>query len=167
MSRKKCRRTIRILPPGMTPFEYAQYQASNLTVPEWNEQMTPVIAAIEALSRGEWDVHENWQPLFFALNRIESMTKLKRVDVKEWVESCQAVFVTSLDRMNATGATAFKANELATIREIGQVYGDLLKEVTHKFFQEACAHTDANVQRIIKQRGPGVKDIGGCLIEAH
>ena len=164
MSRKRCIRKVYMLPKGMTPLEYAQKQASLLTTAEWNDQMVPVIRSIEALSRGEWD-NATWNALFYALNRIESMTKLKRVDVTEWIEECQQVFVNALGRRDKTGATAFKADELAKIREIGQVYGDLLKEVTHKFFHQACDHTEANVNRIIKQKGSGVKDVHGCLIE--
>lgn len=164
MSRKRCIRKVYVLPPGMTPIQYAQKQASLLTTAEWNEQMIPVVKATEALSRGEWE-NSTWNALFYALNRIESMTKLEKVDVADWIESCQQVFVDALDRREKTGSREFKASELATIREIGQVYGDLLKEVTHKFFHQACEHTEANVQRIIKQKGDRVTDVSGCLIE--
>ena len=47
-----------------------------------------------------------------------------------------------------TGATAFRANELLTLRDMVKLYGDLLKEVTHKQFADACANTDANMTRI-------------------
>jgi hypothetical protein len=149
----------------VNPLEHAMFQASRLTVAEWNEQMAPVITATEQLAQGHWDPLEDWNPLFFALNRIESMLHIKRVDGKEFIDRAQQAFVTALDRQQKTGAKAFKADELATIREVSQVYGDLLREISHKDFKAACAHTDANVQRIIRQRGPKTVSKGGCILE--
>jgi len=45
------------------------------------------------------------------------------------------------------------------------VYGDLLKEVTHAQFQRATAHTNANVTRILKNKGK-MKNINDCVFEA-
>lgn len=160
--KKKCKRTHWAL---VNPIEHAQFQASKLTVAEWNEQMAPVITATEQLAQGHWNPLEDWNPLFFALNRIESMTYIKKVDAKDFISQAQQAFVSALDRQKTTGAKAFKADELATIREVAQVYGDLLREITHKDFKAARAHTDANVARIIRQRGPKTVVKGGCIVE--
>ena len=160
--RKHTNRTIHVLVPGRSPLEIAAYNASKLTAEEWNEQIVPVQVAIDGLCKGEWS-NNNWQALFDVLNRIESMLKLAKKPDHGFLDDSKAVFVTALDRREATGATAFKADEMATVKDIGQVYGDLLKEITHKGFQLACAHTNANVLRIIKTR-KSVKEIAGCLI---
>ena len=145
--------------------EHAKFQASTLTTAEWNEQMTPVITAIEQLMQGNWHPLEVWNKLFFALNRIESIVKLKRIADHGLIADAQAAFVSALDRHKTTGACALKANELATIREVAQVYGDLLREISHRDFRAICDHTEANVQRIIRQKGPSTVTAGGCVIE--
>ena len=76
MSRKRTNRKVWEL---IDPISHAAYQASKLTVAEWNTQMTPVLAAVESLRAGDWDPHENWQPMFEALMRIESILKLKHM----------------------------------------------------------------------------------------
>lgn len=162
--RKRTARKVWVLAPGVLPMEHARYQASRLTTAEWNTQVQPVVVAIDQLSQGQWDPWVNWQPMFMCLNRIESMLKLKRADGHGLIDDAQAVFVAALDRQKATGATSLKADELRILREVSQVYGDLLKEVTHKEFQDACNHTDANVQRIVRQKG-NVYSQGGCLVE--
>lgn len=149
----------------VNPIEHAQFQASLLTTAEWNEQMAPVITATEQLAKGNWNPWEDWNPLFYALNRIESILHIKRVSDGGFINQAQQAFVTALDRQQKTGAKAFKADELATIREVAQVYGDLLREITHKDFKAACAHTDANVSRIVRQRGPKTVVKGGCILE--
>jgi hypothetical protein len=161
--RKHTNRTVYALVPGRSPLEIATYNAAKLTPEEWNEQIVPVQVAIDGLCRGEWS-NDNWQAVFDVLNRIESMLKLAKRPDHGFLDGCKAIFVTALDRRESTGATAFKAQEMATVKDIGQVYGDLLKEITHKQFQMACAHTNANVARIIKCR-KGVKKVSGCLIE--
>lgn len=164
MTRKRTHRTVYALVPGMSPLEIATYNAAKLTPEEWNEQIVPVQVAIESLCRGDW-ANTTWQVIFDVLNRIESMLKLAKRPDHGFLDQCKAVFVTALDRRESTGATAFRAQEMAMVKDIGQVYGDLLKEITHKQFQLACAHTNANVMRIIKCR-KGVKKIAGCLIES-
>lgn len=147
--------------------QHAMFQASRLSVSEWNEQMAPVITATEQLAKGNWNPLEDWNPMFYALNRIESMLHIKRADDHGFIARAQAAFVTALDRQQKTGARAFNADELATIREVTEVYGDLLKEITHRDFKAACHHTDANVQRIIRQRGPKTVTKGGCILELN
>ena len=163
--RKRTNRKVWICAPGVTPLQHAQYQASVITPAEWVEQVQPVQVAIESLCQGHWDAHQDWQPLFMALNRIESMLKLQRAADNGLIDEAQAVFAAALDRQVATGTTAFKAAEMAIVREVGAVYGDLLREITHRDFQVACKHTDANVDRIVKQRTPGITDTSSCLIE--
>ena len=163
--RKRTIRKVWISIPGVTPLQLAQYQSSLLTPAEWVEQVQPVQVAIESLCQGYWDAHNDWQPLFVALNRIESMLKLQRAADNGLIDEAQQTFVTAMDRQQATGASAFKASEMLIIREVGAVYGDLLREITHKDFQNACKHTDANIQRILKQRGPKIIESSQCLIE--
>lgn len=162
--RKRTKRTHWAL---VNPIEHAQFQASRLTTAEWNEQMAPVITATEQLALGSWNPMEDWNPMFFALNRIESILHIKHVPDEGFINRAQQAFVTALDRQQTTGARAFKADELATIREVTKVYGDLLREITHRDFKAACAHTDANVQRIIRQRGPKTTVKGGCILEMN
>ena len=163
--RKRTIRKVWLSIPGVTPLEHAQYQASLLTAAEWVEQVQPVQVAIESLCQGHWDAHNDWQPLFIALNRIESMLKLQRAADNGLIDEAQQTFVAAMDRQHATGASAFKASEMLIIREVGAVYGDLLREITHRDFQNACKHTDANIQRIVKQRGPKIIESSQCLIE--
>ena len=47
--------------------------------------------------------------------------------------------------MERTGVRSFKADELALIREVAQVYGDLLKEISHADFKRAY------VDRVIRK----------------
>jgi hypothetical protein len=151
--KKKCNRVIR---PLINTMAYSTYQASKLTTAEWNNQIIPVQSAIDRLISGDWDKYECWQPMFECLNRIESMVKLNHIkDAMDWIHSAQDAMAAALDRNRLTGARAFKADEMATLRSIVSTYGDLLREVTHRQFQEACAHTNANVDRILakgKQR---------------
>jgi hypothetical protein len=161
--RKHTNRTMWAIVPGRSPFEIAQYNAAKLTAEEWNEQIVPLQVAIDSLCRGDWS-NQQWQMLFDAVNRIESMLKLAKRPDHGFLDQCKAVFVSALDRRKSKTGTAFKADEMAIIKDVGLVYGDLLKEVTHKQFQQACAHTNANVTRIIKSH-KGVKEVSGCLIE--
>ena len=160
MSRK---RTVRRVYDLIDPIAHGAYQASKLTQSEWVTQIVPVQAAIDALSRGEWS-RDTWSPLFECLNRIESLTKLNHVKAQDWIDNAQQAMVTALDRHTATGAKAFKADELALIREIVSVYGDLLKEASHRQFAEACRHTNANVTRILSNKSKMDKH-GDCIFE--
>jgi hypothetical protein len=148
----------------INPIQHAAYQASKLTQAEWVAQMVPVQTAVEQLLQGNWDKGECWQPMFECLNRIESLTKLNRVDALEFIGAAQNVYITALDRHEKTGAKAFKADEITTLREVVQVYGDLLGECTHRQFSDACTHTAANVSRIVNQRAG--RHVAGCYIES-
>jgi hypothetical protein len=151
----------------LNPIEHAKYQAAKLTTAEWNAQMTPIVAALECIQRGEWDVKANWNPLFHCLNRIESMLHLKKVPDHGLIADCQRVFVQALKRRDTTGACALRADELATLREMTRTYGDLIREVSRADFQRAVAHTDANVNRIVNTRNTQGKTlhVNGALIE--
>jgi hypothetical protein len=145
------KRTVRRVYDLINPIPHAMYQASTLTQEEWNRQITPVQVAVDQLTRGEWN-RDNWQPLIECLNRIESLLKLNNVDASEFIDEAQQAMVNALDRQQETGAKAFRATELATIREIVKVYGDLLKEASHAQFSRACQHTNANVTRILSNK---------------
>lgn len=145
MSRKKCVR--RVWRTDVDVLELAKLQASLLTPEQWCIQVMPVQAAMDELARGNWDNHECWQPMFECLNRIEAMLKLNKRPDHGFVQEVQTVFVVAMKR-KTTGVTAFRANELLTMRDMVKLYGDLLKEVTHKQFADACANTDANMIRI-------------------
>lgn len=160
MSRK---RTVRRVWVKLDPIAHAIYQASLLTNSEWDAQILPVRVAMEQLSQGNWNTRENWSPMFQALNRIEAMLVLKHMPDHGFIEQSQAVFTAALGRMEATGATAFKADELAAMRYIVVVYGDLLTEVTHREFQDACDNATANEQRITRSK-TGI-NVAGCSIE--
>ncbi len=147
----------------INPITHATYQASKLTIAELNAQRQPVIVALEQLMQGNWDKNESWQPMFECLNRIESLTKLNNVDAKDYISKAQGVFVAALSRHEKTGARAFKADELATMREIVTVYSDLLQECSHRQLQEAAKHTNANVDRILKQKSG--RQVAGCIVE--
>lgn len=151
----------------INPIEHAAHQASTLSTAEWNAQLTPVIAALEQVQRGEWDARENWNPLFYCLNRIESMLHIKKASDHGLIADCQRAFVDALDRRNATGATSLKAGELAALKEMVSVYGDLLKEISRGDFQRACNHTDANVNRIAHSKNTTGRTlrVGGAVIE--
>lgn len=157
------KRTIRKVYALCNPIQHAMYQASKLSTAEWNEQIIPVRVAIDALSRGEW-TPDNWQPIFESLNRIESLIKLNHVDVGEWICEAQNAMVRALDRRKATGATAFRADELANLREVCTVYGDLLSECSHLQFANACRHTNANVSRILSNK-PKMYETEDCVFE--
>ena len=160
MTRK---RTVRRVYDLIDPIAHAAYQASTLTKAEWVRQITPVQVAVDALSRGEW-ANNTWQPLFECLNRIESLTKLNHVKAQEWIDSAQQAMVDALDRRAKSGVTAFKADELATIREIVTVYGDLLKEASHRQFAEARKHTNANMTRVLRNKSK-MYQTGECVFE--
>ena len=149
MSRK---RTVLRVYALLDPIAHAAYQASRLTVPEWNKQLTPVLAAVHALSTGDWSPQDNWQPMFESLIRIESMLKLKHMPDHGFIAKAQETYTICLARMDRSGATAFKADELSTIREVAEVYGDLLKEVSHGEFSKACTHAYANVDRVMRSK---------------
>ena len=150
MSRKRTVR--RVWSTEVNPIVHAAFQCSLLSLSEWNTQMVPVLAAVHALSTGDWSPQDNWQPMFESLMRIESMLKLKHMPDHGFIANAQETYTICLARMDRTGATAFKADELATIREVAQVYGDLLKEVSHGEFAKACDHAFANVDRVMKSK---------------
>ena len=156
------KRTNRRVYQLLDPIAHASYQASKLTIPEWNTQMAPVLASIERLASGDWD-RENWQNLFETLNRIESILKLNRVSDQGLISRAQDAYSAALLRQQTLGAKAFKHDELQTIREVGEVYGDLLREVTHAQFKRARDHTIANLDRIIKQKAG--RQVAGVIIE--
>lgn len=160
MSRK---RTVRRVYALIDPLAHAAYQCSKLTTAEWNTQLIPVQVAVDQLSRGIW-TQENWSPLFECMNRIESLTKLNRVKAQDWIDQAQQAMVTAMDRKQETGATAFKAQELAMVREVVSVYGDLLKECTHAQFAAACRHTNANISRILSNKAK-MHQSGECVFE--
>ena len=148
--------------PMISTLEHAAYQSSTLTMSEWNVQMTPVLSAIDSLRQGDWQ-RDNWSPLFEVLNRIESITKILHVQDHGLINDAQAAYTSALLRKESTGACAFKAGELATLREVVEVYGNLLKEISHAQFNAACQHTNANVSRILNQRDGRM--VGSVLVE--
>lgn len=156
MTRKRTNRRVYAL---IDPLTHAAYQCSKLTTSEWNTQLIPVQVAVDQLSRGIWTA-DTWQPLFECMNRIESLTKLNRVKADDWIDQAQE----AMDRKQQTGATAFKAQELAMVREIVSVYGDLLKECTHAQFAAACRHTNANVSRALSNKAK-MHHSGECVFE--
>lgn len=160
MSRKRTNRRRWV---KLDPISHAIYQASLLTDAEWNTQILPVRVAVDQLAQGNWDTRQNWSPLFQALNRIEAMLSLKHMPDHGFITQAQEVFTVALGRMEATGATAFKSAELATMRDIVEVYGDLLKEITHRELQEACDNAIANEQRILRSKSG--TNVAGCNIE--
>lgn len=154
--KKKCIRKVWGL---IDPIAHATYQASKLTTAEWNKQIIPVQSAIDRLISGDWDNYECWQPMFECLNRIESLVKLNRIkDTQDWIESAQDAMTLALDRNRLTGALAFKSEEMAILRCVVATYGDLLAEVTHKQLQDACQHTNANVDRILARKSKSKAD---------
>lgn len=154
--KKKCNRKVWVI---VNPITHAAYQASKLTTAEWNKQIIPVQSAIDRLITGDWDNYECWQPMFESLNRIESLVKLNHIkDAQDWIHSAQDAMAAALDRNRLTGARAFKAEEMATLRSIVATYGDLLREVTHRQFQEACNHTNANIKRILAKKSHSPED---------
>lgn len=160
MTRK---RTVRRVYDLVCPITHAAYQASTLTPTEWQTQMKPVIVAVDQLAQGIW-TNDTWQPLFECLNRIESLTKLNHVKAQDWIDKAQQAMVTALDRRTLTGVTAFKADELAMIHEVKALYGDLLKECSHRQFAEACRHTNANISRILSNKAK-MHQSGECVFE--
>ena len=82
-----------------------------------------------------------------------------------FVEQMQGVISAALDREEKTGAKAFKHDEIAALRELVSTYGDLLREVSHRQFKMTCAHTDANVARILKAK-KGIQKMAHCLMES-
>ena len=52
MTRK---RTVRRKWDLIDPLTHAVYQASKLTIAEWNRQVAPVITAVELLRSGDWN----------------------------------------------------------------------------------------------------------------
>jgi hypothetical protein len=145
------KRTVRREYLLIDPIEHAKHQASKLTAAEWDTQMKPVIIAMEQLAQGVW-TRDTWQPMFECLNRIESLMKLNHIKSKEWLERSQNAMRDAVDRKATTGVAAFKGPELTAVREIVAVYGDLLKEASHRQFAEACRHTNANVDRILRHK---------------
>jgi len=148
----------------INPIPHAAYQASKLTKAEWVTQMVPVQTALDQLLQGNWNRMDCWQPMFECINRIESLTKLNRVDASEFINKVLKTYVIALDRQDKTGAKAFKAEEIATMREVVQVYGGLLSECTHRQFQNACRHTNANTKRILSERSG--KHTAHCYVES-
>jgi len=161
--RKATRRTVWV--PVLDPMEHAKWQASKLSPAEWNEQVIPVQVALDQLLIGNWNKLEGWNPIFHALNRIESMLKLFHRPDYGFVEQMQGVISAALDREEKTGAKAFKHDEIAALRELVSTYGDLLREVSHRQFKMTCAHTDANVARILKAK-KGIQKKAHCLMES-
>ena len=98
------------------------------------------------------------------LNEAGNNEALKTYLISEFHEDTK-VYIKTLERQKRMGTQSFKAEELATLREVVSVYGDLLKEVTHAQFQRATAHTNANVTRILKNKGK-MKNINDCVFEA-
>ena len=147
------KRTVRrIYSTAINPLILAQIQCSKLSMAQWNAQLTPVLSAVHALSTGDWSPQENWQPMFEAPMRIESMLKLKHMPDHGFIGRAQGVYTTCLARMDRTGSKSFHSDELATIREVSEVYGDLLKEVTNADYRRACDHAYANVDRVMRDR---------------
>lgn len=144
------------------PINHAKYQASLLTEKEVAIQMVPVLKSIDLLSRGHWE-RENWSPIFECLNRIESITKLQHVSDNGLIDDAQKAYTDALMRREATGAQSFTSSELKTIREVASVYESLLCELSHKQFNDACVHTNANLSRVLKQRN--AKEVCGVIIE--
>ena len=158
------KRTIRKVWDYVNPLTHAMYQASKLTIKEWNAQIIPVQVAVDRLSTGDWNDYECWQPVFECLNRVESLVKLHKVDDVGFIVDAQTAIVHALERKEKTGVQAFKAQELSMLRELVATYGSLLKEVSHGQFAKACAHTNANVDRILKNKHK-MEIHGGCIFE--
>jgi hypothetical protein len=157
------KRTVRRVWALINPITHAMYQSSKLSSADLDKQITPVLLAIHHLTIGDWAPQLYWQPIFEALNRIESMLKLAHMPDHGLIARAQEVYVICLARYESTGACAFRADELATVREVGDVYRDLLQEITHADFQAACAHADANVSRVIRDKR-GIS-VAGCRID--
>lgn len=148
--RKATRRTVWV---PQNPITHAIWQASKLTTEEWNQQMVMVQVSFDALITGYWTKQTHWNVFFTMLCRIEAMLNLKHADDHGLIQQSRDVFVAALDREANTGAKAFKHDELAVMREIVQVYGDLLKEVTHRDWKEAVRISEANnIERVVRRK---------------
>ncbi len=147
--RKATRRTVWV---PVNPILHAVWQASKLTAEEWNQQIIPVQIAMDALLTGDWTKQTHWNVFFTMLCRIEAMLKLKHADDFGMIQQSRDVFVAALDREANTGAKAFRHDELAVMREIVQVYGDLLKEITHRDFKETVRISEPNIARIVRRK---------------
>ena len=158
--RKHTRRVVR---PRVDPITAAIRQASLLTIDEWNTQVIPVQVALDQILAGNWDKLSVWDNLFMAANRIESMLKLRHMPDHGFLKQANLTFRAALAREEQTGAKALKHDEIAVLREVVSVYGDLLKEVTHRQFTDACRHTDANVIRLRKSKD--VTNVAHCLLD--
>jgi len=156
------KRTVRKVWALINPITHAKYQASLLTPSEIDKQMIPVRTAIDLLSRGHWE-RENWSPIFECLNRIESITKLMRVSDNGLIDDAQRAYTSALIRREEKGSQSFKAEELGIVKEVANTYESLLGELTHAQFQRACQHTNANIDRVLKQRN--AREVCGVLIE--
>ncbi len=147
--RKATRRTVWV---PVNPITHAVWQASKLTTEEWNQQMIPVQLALDALLTGDWTKQTNWNVFFTMLCRIEAMLNLKHADDYGLIQQSRDVFVAALDREANTGAKAFKHTELAVMREIVQVYGGLLTEITHRDWKESVRISEANIDRVVRRK---------------
>jgi len=114
--------------------------------------MVMVQVALDALLTGDWTKQTHWNVFFTMLCRIEAMLNLKHANDYRLIQQARDVYVAALDREGNTGAKAFKHDELAVMREVVQVYGDLLKEITHRDWKESVRISEANIDRIARRK---------------
>ena len=114
--------------------------------------------SVDAIATGAADIG-HWKSIFECTNLIEELCSRGLAhDWKDWHGGLQDAIEQALDRARG-GVKALRAGELAALREMLDLWGDLLDRVTMRELSAAQEAVAAMTRRVLAERPAGVRII--------
>ena len=144
----------------------AMQGAAKLTLDDriaWQANLADALAAVRT-GRAQ---REDWATLFDAINVVEELVRMRLArDEQDVVPTAQAAVCSVLDRLQATGVRAAKADELRALGDLVAAFADLMQGITHQERFEADERVAARVRRVLASAKvePGTRVIDAAAI---
>lgn len=130
----------------------------------WQANLADALAAVRT---GEAQ-REQWATLFDAINITEELVRMRLArDEHDVVPRAQAAVCAVLDRLQATGVRAVRAEELRALGEVVAAFADLMAGITHAQRFAADQRVATRVRRVLSSpapQEPGVRVIDASAI---
>lgn len=165
---KTPRRPRRPRPVNPLAHLVAMQGAARLTLDDRIQWQANLADALAAVRTGRAQQPE-WAVLFDGINVVEELCLMRLArDDADVVPRAQAAVCAVLDRLQATGMRAARADELHALGDLVAAFADLMAGITHQQRFEADSRVAARVRRVLSSRAPleaGVRVVDASTIE--
>ena len=143
----------------------AMQGAAKLTLDDriaWQSNLADALAAV----RTGQALQPQWATLFDAINVVEELVRMRLArDEHDVVGRAQAAVCAVLDRLQATGVRAARADELRALGDLVSAFADLMAGITHAQRFEADHRVVTRVRRVLADKPePGVRVIDAAAL---